>query len=56
MSIPFANLIQDIVNFNSAIPKNNSKDPQATAKLEEAAKHLRHAAFRDVSCLAYMGG
>jgi len=55
MSLPFANLIQDIVTFDSAIPKINTQDSQATAKLEEAAKYLRHAAFRDASYLAYMG-
>ena len=55
ISLVFSNLIQDFVNFNNVILNANPKDPQATAKVEEVAKNLRHVALRDASYLAYMG-
>jgi ATP-binding cassette subfamily B (MDR/TAP) protein 1 len=55
MSLLFGNLTQDFVNFSSALQNINPNDPQASAKIEEAARGFRHVSAKDASYLTFIG-
>jgi ATP-binding cassette subfamily B (MDR/TAP) protein 1 len=55
MSLLFGNLVQDFVNFETAISKASTNDPESSLMVEEAARAFRHAAAKDASYLTYMG-
>lgn len=55
MSLLFGNLVQDFVNFETAIRKVSTNDPESTLVVEEAARAFRHTAAKDSSYLMYMG-
>lgn len=55
MSLLFGNLVQDFVNFNTAIQDINPNDPDSSVKVEKAASAFRHATAEDASYLTYIG-
>jgi hypothetical protein len=55
MSLLFGNLVQDFVNFNTAILNINPSDPDSSVKVEKAASAFRHATAEDASYLTYIG-
>jgi ATP-binding cassette subfamily B (MDR/TAP) protein 1 len=55
MSLLFGNLIQDFVDFETAIRNISTNDTESSLMVEEAAHAFRHAAAKDASYLTYMG-
>jgi ATP-binding cassette subfamily B (MDR/TAP) protein 1 len=55
MSLLFGYLIQDFVNFGTAIQNIDPNDPQSFMDVDEAAKRFRHVAAQDASYLVCIG-
>jgi len=55
MSLIFSNLIQDFLDFSTAIQNIDPNNPQSTTAVDEAAKRFRHVAALDASYLTYIG-
>jgi ATP-binding cassette, subfamily B (MDR/TAP), member 1 len=55
MSLLFADLTQDFINFSTLIQEIDPNDPQSSANVDRASKHFRQNAAQDAFHLTLIG-